>query len=156
LSSKRDGHDECLSPSAHLKEALALAEQGFDLGQERLEPLQQGAPTRVANPQPQDDRSGASLPEAMGKVFVLGDKDGLILEGTSPDRGIVGISQANIDDVFGQMATGGEQPRKCRRQLGIDEEAHGLSRDQDRMIRFGGGVFQARPDVFRLEIGIVI
>ncbi len=83
-----------------------MADQGFDLRQERLEPLEQSTPARVADPQPKDDRSGTSLPESMGKVLVLGDKNGSVFQGISPDRGIVDIPQADIGDMFGHVAMG--------------------------------------------------
>jgi hypothetical protein len=92
----------------------------------------------------------------MGKVLVLGDQNGTVFEGISPDGGIVGIPQVDSGDMFGLVAMGGEQPRECGRQLGIDEEARGLPRDKDGMIRFGGGIFQTRADILRLEIGIVL
>ena len=92
----------------------------------------------------------------MGKVLVLGDKNGTVFEGISPDRGIVGIPQADIGEVFGHVAMRGEQPRECGRQLSIGEEANGLPRDEHGMIRFGGGIFQTRPDILRLKIGVVL
>jgi hypothetical protein len=45
---------------------------------------------------------------------------------------------------------------ECRRQLSIDEEAHGLPRYEHGMIRFSGGIFQTRPDILCLEIGVAL
>ena len=58
--------------------------------------------------------------------------------------------------MFGDVAMRGEQPRECGRQLSIDEEAHGLPRYEHGMIRFGGGIFQTRPDILCLKIGVVL
>ncbi len=126
-----------------------------DLRQQWLEPLEQGFAAGVADAQPDDDGGGHGLAEAVREVFVLGNDNGLLLKGVEPDGGVVGVAQANVGNVLGLMAVGSEQPGQGGRQLGIDDEAHGLPGDEDGMIGFGSGVFQTGSDVVGFQIRIV-
>lgn len=140
--------------SSHFDEPFALLDQGFNLRQQRLEPLEQGTATGVADAKPENGWSGTAL-QPVRKVLVLGDEDGLVFHGIAPDRGIVGVPQTNVGDVLGLMAPCGQQPGEGGWKLGVDDEAHGSPGDQNGVVRLGGGVFQTGPDVFGSEVGIV-
>ncbi len=92
----------------------------------------------------------------MRKVFVPGDDDGLIFQRIDPDRRIIGISQANISNVFGGVPKSEQETRQSWRQLGIDKESHGLTGDEDWVVSFCSSVFETGHDVLTFEIGIVL
>jgi hypothetical protein len=66
------------------------------------------------------------------------------------------MAETDIGDVFGNMAVALKEACQCGRQLGVDEEAHGVSAcDKHRVVALGGSVFKAGLDVGKLEIGEV-
>jgi hypothetical protein len=85
-------------------EAVALGDEGFDLREQRLEPLQQGTAAGIADSQPNNDRAGFGLVQALWKILVFGDDDRLVSDGVSPDWRIPGMPETDIGDVFGSMA----------------------------------------------------
>lgn len=60
-----------------------------------------------------------------------------------PGRRIFGIAQAYIRDVLGSVAVGGQRSSHSRRQLRVDEELHGLPRNENGAICFAGALFKA-------------
>lgn len=62
-----------------------------DVGEQGFEPVEKGFAAGVSYAEPDDDRSGFALAQPMGKVFILGDDDGVVLEGIVPDGGVVGV-----------------------------------------------------------------
>jgi len=109
---------------ADFDQTVTLGDEGFNLGEERLEPCKQGATTGVADAQPNDDRIGRALAHAVWGILVLGKDDGLMCEGIIPDGGIIGMPQTNIGNMLGGVAMPGQKQRESRGQLGVDEETH--------------------------------
>jgi hypothetical protein len=139
------------SSLADFDQAVTLGDKDFNLREQRLEPFQQGTPTGVANAQPNDDGAGFVLAHSVGKVLVFGNDDGLLRESVSPDGRIIGMAHTDISNVLGDVAMLFQESRQCRRQLGIDEEAHvDLVGDEHRVVGLRSGVIKAGLDVGEL------
>jgi hypothetical protein len=66
------------------------------------------------------------------------------------------MPKTDIGNVLGGVATPGQKQRERRRQLGVDEKAHGGSASEEhRVVRLGGGVVEAGLDISGLQIGEV-
>lgn len=134
-----------------------MGNEGFNLREERLEPFKQSATAGIADTEPNDDRTGLALAHAVGKILVFGDDDGLVREGMIPDGRIIGMPQTDIGNVLGGVAMADQKQRESRRQLGVDQKAHGGSAGEEhRVVGLGGGVVEAGLDIGGLQIGEVL
>ncbi len=67
------------------------------------------------------------------------------------------MPEADIGDVFGNVAMRLQKPCQGWRQLGVDEKAHGGSAGEEhRVVGLGSGVIEAGLNVGGLEVGEVL
>ena len=91
------------------------------------------------------------------KILVFGNDDGLMREGVSPDAGIICIPKADIGNVPSGVAMPDQKQGEGRRQLSVDEKAHGGSAgEKHRVVCLRGGVVKAGVNVSGLQIGEVL
>ncbi len=102
LGAGRSGFKDWLS--ADLDQGLAGSECCFDLREERLEPGEESAPTRIAGADPHDPGAAPGLLPSEGEVFVLGQDDHLVDERVIPYRGIRTGMKPKIHHVFRGVA----------------------------------------------------
>ncbi len=111
---------------AQFHDAFALFQPGHHLGPKRGEPREQGGVGTIAQPNPYQRHLLAAQEPAVGKILILGEKDGLLAECVGPDRRVIGGLQPEGSDVGGCVPLLGYPVRQGWRQLGIHHEVHAV------------------------------
>ena len=104
----------------HLHHTMAPADHRDKLGHLWQQPGAKDGVGRVADTQPNDERTGRAGVSTLGKILVFGEDDPALRVGVPPDRPVICFAQTDFTHGF-RVITRLPQPlREGRRQLSID------------------------------------